>query len=93
MLPKFAIAGLAATAVIAATALMPTAEQVTRAVAEVEALRRKHHGRIVIDAVLPDCAGDWGGRSLNVTPPALAGAVAVQIGRSTGLGTFRLTLR
>ena len=58
------------------SALMPTAEQVTRAVAEVEELRRKHQGRIVIDAVVPDyharfpkpCVGGWGRRSLNVTP-------------------------
>ena len=57
-------------------ALMPTAEQVKRAVAEVDELRRKHHGRIVIDAVVPDyhartpkpCVGGWGRRSLNVTP-------------------------
>jgi pyrroloquinoline quinone biosynthesis protein E len=35
-----------------------------------------HHGRIVIDAVIPDyyarypkpCVGGWGRRSLNVTP-------------------------
>ena len=55
---------------------MPTAEQVARAVAEVEELRRKHQGRIVIDAVVPDyharfpkpCVGGWGRRSLNVTP-------------------------
>ncbi len=57
-------------------ALMPTREQVERAVAAVEALRAKHHGRIVIDAVVPDyyarfpkpCVGGWGRRSLNVTP-------------------------
>jgi pyrroloquinoline quinone biosynthesis protein E len=57
-------------------ALMPTAEQVSRAVAEVEELRRRHQGRIVIDAVVPDyharfpnpCVGGWGRRSLNVTP-------------------------
>ena len=57
-------------------ALMPTREQVDRAVAEVEALRRTHQGRIVIDAVVPDyharfpkpCVGGWGRRSLNVTP-------------------------
>ena len=57
-------------------ALMPTAEQVKRAVETVEALRAKHHGRIVIDAVVPDyyarfpkpCVGGWGRRSLNVTP-------------------------
>jgi pyrroloquinoline quinone biosynthesis protein E len=57
-------------------ALMPTREQVERAVADVERLREKHHGRIVIDAVVPDyyarlpkpCVGGWGRRSLNVTP-------------------------
>jgi pyrroloquinoline quinone biosynthesis protein E len=57
-------------------ALMPTGDQVRRAAAEVEELRRKHHGRIVIDAVVPDyharypkpCVGGWGRRSLNVTP-------------------------
>src|SRR5215468_4036077 len=35
------------------TALMPTREQVERAVASVEDLRARHHGRIVIDAVVP----------------------------------------
>src|SRR2546423_9045643 len=57
-------------------ALMPTREQVDRAVAAVEALRARHQGRIVIDAVVPDyyarfpkpCVGGWGRRSLNVTP-------------------------
>lgn len=57
-------------------ALMPTREQVDKAVADVERLREKHHGRIVIDAVVPDyyarfpkpCVGGWGRRSLNVTP-------------------------
>ncbi len=57
-------------------ALMPNAEQVARAVRAVEELRRLHHGKIVIDAVLPDyyarfpkpCVGGWGRRSLNVTP-------------------------
>jgi pyrroloquinoline quinone biosynthesis protein E len=56
--------------------LMPTREQVDRAVAAVEELRTRHHGRIVIDAVVPDyyarypkaCVGGWGRRSLNVTP-------------------------
>jgi pyrroloquinoline quinone biosynthesis protein E len=56
--------------------LMPTPEQVKRALGEVEALRQRHHGRIVIDAVVPDyyakypkpCVGGWGRRSLNVTP-------------------------
>ena len=56
--------------------LMPEREQVARAAAEVEELRHRHHGRIVIDAVVPDyyarypkpCVGGWGRRSLNVTP-------------------------
>ena len=56
--------------------LMPTREQVERAAALVEDLRERHHGRIVIDAVVPDyyarypkpCVGGWGRRSLNVTP-------------------------
>jgi pyrroloquinoline quinone biosynthesis protein E len=57
-------------------ALMPSADQVARAAAAVEQLRRRHHGEIVIDAVVPDyyarlpkpCVGGWGRRSLNVTP-------------------------
>src|ERR671931_1616083 len=57
-------------------ALMPTPEQVERAARAVEELRTRHHGRIVIDAVIPDyyarypkaCVGGWGRRSLNVTP-------------------------
>jgi PqqA peptide cyclase len=57
-------------------ALMPTREQVERAVACVDELRKEHHGQIVIDAVVPDyyarypkpCMGGWGRRSLNVTP-------------------------
>jgi pyrroloquinoline quinone biosynthesis protein E len=57
-------------------ALMPTREQVERAAIQVEQLRAQHHGRIVIDAVVPDyyapypkpCVGGWGRRSLNVTP-------------------------
>jgi PqqA peptide cyclase len=56
--------------------LMPSREQVEQAVRQVELLRQKHHGRIVIDAVVPDyyarypkpCVGGWGRRSLNVTP-------------------------
>src|SRR6185503_19125753 len=56
--------------------LMPTREQVDRAVTTVERLRKQHHGQIVIDAVVPDyyarfpkaCVGGWGRRSLNVTP-------------------------
>jgi pyrroloquinoline quinone biosynthesis protein E len=57
-------------------ALMPTREQVDVAAKAVETLRARHHGRIVIDAVVPDyharfpkpCVGGWGRRSLNVTP-------------------------
>ena len=57
-------------------ALMPTRAQVERALAEVVELRQRHHGKIVIDAVVPDyharrpkpCVGGWGRRSLNVTP-------------------------
>ncbi len=57
-------------------ALMPSREQVDDAVRQVEMLRAKHHGKIVIDAVVPDyfarfpkpCVGGWGRRSLNVTP-------------------------
>lgn len=56
--------------------LMPTHEQVTHAATAVDALRKAHRGRIVIDAVVPDyyarfpkpCMGGWGRRSLNVTP-------------------------
>ena len=57
-------------------ALMPSREQVDEAARQVEVLRARHHGRIVIDAVVPDyyarfpkpCVGGWGRRSLNVTP-------------------------
>jgi pyrroloquinoline quinone biosynthesis protein E len=57
-------------------ALMPSKAQVDEAVRQVEMLRARHHGRIVIDAVVPDyfarfpkpCVGGWGRRSLNVTP-------------------------
>jgi PqqA peptide cyclase len=56
--------------------LINTREQVERATAVVEELRTRQHGRIVIDAVVPDyyarypkpCVGGWGRRSLNVTP-------------------------
>ena len=56
--------------------LMPTPEQVERAREAVVALRDRHQGIIVIDAVVPDyyarypkpCVGGWGRRSLNVTP-------------------------
>ncbi|MGA9054151.1 MAG: pyrroloquinoline quinone biosynthesis protein PqqE [Pseudolabrys sp.] len=57
-------------------ALMPRREQVDQAVRQVATLRTKHHGQIVIDAIVPDyyarfpkpCVGGWGRRSLNVTP-------------------------
>ncbi|MGB6348803.1 MAG: pyrroloquinoline quinone biosynthesis protein PqqE [Pseudolabrys sp.] len=57
-------------------ALMPTQGQVDEAVRQVEMLRARHYGQIVIDAVVPDyyarfpkpCVGGWGRRSLNVTP-------------------------
>ena len=57
-------------------ALMPTAGQVAHAAKSIEELRRRHHGEIVIDSVVPDyhsrlpkpCVGGWGRRSLNVTP-------------------------
>ena len=57
-------------------ALMPTREQVDQAVRQVATLRTKHHGQVVIDAIVPDyyarfpkpCVGGWGRRSLNVTP-------------------------
>jgi pyrroloquinoline quinone biosynthesis protein E len=56
--------------------LMPSRAQVERAARTVEELRAQHHGRIVIDAVVPDyyarypkaCVGGWGRQSLNVTP-------------------------
>jgi PqqA peptide cyclase len=57
-------------------ALMPSREQVDRAVAQLDELRRRYKHQIVIDAVVPDyyarfpkpCIGGWGRRSLNVTP-------------------------
>ena len=60
-------------------ALMPTREQVDRAVQAVEQLRTRYAGQIVIDAVMPDyyarrpkpCVGGWGRRSLNVTPSGM----------------------
>ena len=60
-----------------------TREQVERAATEVEELRHKHHGKIVIDAVVPDyharlpkpCVGGWGRRSLNVTPSAVSAPI------------------
>jgi pyrroloquinoline quinone biosynthesis protein E len=57
-------------------ALMPTREQVDRAIREMDEIRERYQGRIVIDTVIPDyyarrpkaCMGGWGRRSLNVTP-------------------------
>jgi pyrroloquinoline quinone biosynthesis protein E len=57
-------------------ALMPTREQVHRAMEEAEILRKRYAGRLVIDMVVPDyyarrpkpCMGGWASRSLNVTP-------------------------
>jgi pyrroloquinoline quinone biosynthesis protein E len=57
-------------------ALMPTRAQAERSVGLIEDLRRRHQGRIVIDAVVPDyyarypkaCVGGWGRRSLNINP-------------------------
>jgi pyrroloquinoline quinone biosynthesis protein E len=56
--------------------LIPTRQQVARAVGCVAGLRERYQGIIVIDAVLPDyfarypkpCMGGWGRRSLNVSP-------------------------
>jgi pyrroloquinoline quinone biosynthesis protein E len=56
--------------------LMPTREQVHRAMADVERIRARYGHRLVIDLVVPDyyarrpkaCVGGWGRRSLNVTP-------------------------
>src|SRR5258708_11133052 len=57
-------------------ALMPSRAKVVCAASAVAELRSRHHGHIVIDAVVPDyyarfpkpCMGGWGRRSLNVTP-------------------------
>jgi pyrroloquinoline quinone biosynthesis protein E len=57
-------------------ALMPTREQVAHAMREMESIRPRYQGRLVIDLVVPDyyarrpkaCMGGWARRSLNVTP-------------------------
>lgn len=57
-------------------ALMPTRDQVERAMQEVESIRPRYQGRLVIDLVVPDyyarrpkaCMGGWARRSLNITP-------------------------
>jgi PqqA peptide cyclase len=56
--------------------LMPTREQVAQAMQEMERIRPRYAGRLVIDMVVPDyyarrpkaCMGGWARRSLNVTP-------------------------
>jgi pyrroloquinoline quinone biosynthesis protein E len=56
--------------------LMPTREQVDQAMQEMESIRPRYAGRLVIDMVVPDyyarrpkaCMGGWARRSLNVTP-------------------------
>jgi pyrroloquinoline quinone biosynthesis protein E len=56
--------------------LMPTREQVELAMREMETVRPRYEGRLVIDMVIPDyyarrpkaCMGGWARRSLNVTP-------------------------
>ena len=63
--------------------LMPTREQVDQAVKVLSDLRQRHHGKIVIDAVIPDyyarfpkpCMGGWGRRSLNVAPNGIGAAL------------------
>ncbi len=57
-------------------ALMPTREQVHRAMQDVEQIRPRYADRLSIDLVVPDyyarrpkaCMGGWARRSLNVTP-------------------------
>lgn len=57
-------------------ALMPTREQVECAMQEMDSIRPRYLGRLVIDMVVPDyyarrpkaCMGGWARRSLNVTP-------------------------
>lgn len=61
-------------------ALMPPLAEAEAAIAEVEALKKKLSGIIVVDHVIPDyhartpkaCMGGWGKRILNVTPSGKA---------------------
>jgi PqqA peptide cyclase len=61
-------------------ALMPPLAEAEAAIAEVEALKTRLSGKIVIDHVIPDyhartpkaCMGGWGKRILNVTPSGKA---------------------
>jgi pyrroloquinoline quinone biosynthesis protein E len=60
-------------------ALMPTRQQIDRAMQELETLQTRYAGRLAIDSVIPDyyarrpkpCMGGWGRRSMNVTPSGL----------------------
>ncbi|WP_188582679.1 pyrroloquinoline quinone biosynthesis protein PqqE [Azorhizobium oxalatiphilum] len=60
--------------------LMPTRQQVERAMADVEEARARTAGRLVIDCVLPDyyarypkaCMGGWGARLMNISPAGVA---------------------
>ena len=60
--------------------LMPTREQVDRAMADVAAERARTEGRLVIDCVTPDyyakypkpCMGGWATQFINVTPTGRA---------------------
>jgi PqqA peptide cyclase len=57
-------------------ALMPTRQQIERAMQEMDRLQANYAGRLAIDSVIPDyyarrpkpCMGGWGRRSLNVAP-------------------------
>ncbi|HEY0424608.1 MAG TPA: pyrroloquinoline quinone biosynthesis protein PqqE [Rhodopila sp.] len=61
------------------SALMPTREQIDRAMQEMDQLQARYAGKLSIDSVIPDyyarrpkpCMGGWGRRSLNVTPTGL----------------------
>lgn len=60
--------------------LMPSRDEAEAAIAEVEALKTRLAGVIVIDHVIPDyharypkaCMGGWGKRGLNITPKGKA---------------------
>jgi PqqA peptide cyclase len=61
-------------------ALMPSLMEAEAAIAEVEALKKRLSGTIVVDHVIPDyhartpkaCMGGWGKRIINVTPSGKA---------------------
>jgi pyrroloquinoline quinone biosynthesis protein E len=60
-------------------ALMPTRQQIDRAMQQMDQLQARYAGRLAIDSVIPDyyarrpkpCMGGWGRRSLNVTPSGI----------------------